>query len=108
MRTPETERILYPVKLEEDQIEIGMFKGQVVLLFYFVLFFPQFRITSYTMTLPEKALQEEGELFKRKTYAELLFPWLIMYSYAQKLSYCNISMIFVIFFSFFDSLYISV
>lgn len=93
MRTPETERILYPVRLEEDQIEIRMFKGQVVVLFDFVLVFSQFRITSYTMTLPEKALQEEGELFKWKTYAELLFPWLIMYSYAQ-----NISMIFVIFF----------
>lgn len=76
MRTPETERILHLVRLEEDQIEIRMFKGQVVVLFYFVLVFPHFRITSYTMTLPEKALQEEGELFKWKTYAELLFPWL--------------------------------
>lgn len=59
------------------------------------------------MTSPEKALQEEGELFKWKICAELLFPWL-MYLCAQKPSCCKTSMIFVIFFSFFDSLYVSV
>lgn len=45
------------------------------------------------MTLSEKALQEKWELFKWKTYAQLLFLWLIIYSYAQKPSYYNISMI---------------
>lgn len=64
-----------------------MFKGQIVSLFYFVLFILQFRIASYTMTLSEKALQEEWELFKWKTYTQLLFPWLTMCSCAQKPSY---------------------
>lgn len=56
------------------------------------------------MTLPEEALQEKWELFKWKNTAELFISQLIMYSYAQKPSYCNMSVIFVIFF-FFDSLY---
>lgn len=61
MRTPETERILNLVKLEEyHRRGLNCNKNvQRDRLFYFVLFFPQFRITSYTMTLSEKALQEK-------------------------------------------------
>lgn len=99
MRTPEMERILNPAKLEEYHRRGPNWSKNVQRTdFFFVLFFPQSRVTSYTVISSEKALQEEWELFKWKTHAQLLFPWLIMYSYAQKPSCCNISMIFVGFF----------
>lgn len=96
MRTPEMERILNPAKLEEyHRRGLNWKEHSKDMMFYFILFSPQFRGTSYTMISSEIALQEEWELFKWKTCAQLLFSWLIVYSYAQKPSYCNISMILV-------------
>lgn len=90
------ERILNPVKLEEYPRKWTKQRSKDRFLF----FFPQFRRTSYSMTLPEQALQGKWELFKWKNTAELFICRLIMYSCAEKPSCCNISVISVMVFFF--------